>query len=239
MANAASAAALSDIRYFTQRGIFSDRVLDRLGIVRFRDDLDDLTATNPARPSGLRPRPRRCATLFAKLSRRRCCSTGVKKSETCATKSCVTRRCRDSSRGRSSRCAADPPDRPPAARTLQQTAQAPAARPSRRAPHHPPQRRVGSVPFLTAWKRRHRDKPKIVAICDVTGSVARVSDFFLLLIYSLHEVVSDVRSFAFSGHLIEVSDILDSKALSGDARDHDEGRLRLVRLRQLVRRFRR
>ncbi len=60
-------------------------------------------------------------------------------------------------------------------------------------------------------ERKHRDKPRIIAICDVSGSVARVSDFFLLLIYSLHEVVSDVRSFAFSSHLIEVSDILDEK----------------------------
>src|SRR5947207_115320 len=25
----------------------------------------------------------------------------------------------------------------------------------------------GGVPFLPAWKRRHRDKPKIIAICDV------------------------------------------------------------------------
>ncbi|MDH8362116.1 VWA domain-containing protein, partial [Klebsiella pneumoniae] len=39
----------------------------------------------------------------------------------------------------------------------------------------------GGVPFLTTWKRRHRDRPKIVAICDVSGSVAKVSDFFLLL----------------------------------------------------------
>ena len=70
----------------------------------------------------------------------------------------------------------------------------------------------GGVPFLTSWKRRHRDRPKIVAICDVSGSVAQVSDFFLLLIHSLHEVVDDVRSFAFSGHLIEVSDILDNKS---------------------------
>ena len=70
----------------------------------------------------------------------------------------------------------------------------------------------GGVPFLTAWKRRHRDRPKIVALCDVSGSVARVSDFFLLLIHSLHEVVDDVRSFAFSGHLIEVSDILEKKS---------------------------
>jgi uncharacterized protein with von Willebrand factor type A (vWA) domain len=70
----------------------------------------------------------------------------------------------------------------------------------------------GSIPFLTAWKRKHRDRPKIVALCDVSGSVARVSDFFLLLIHSLHEVVDDVRSFAFSGHLIEVSDILEKKS---------------------------
>jgi hypothetical protein len=70
----------------------------------------------------------------------------------------------------------------------------------------------GGIPFLTAWKRKHRDRPKIVALCDVSGSVAKVSDFFLLLIHSLHEVVDDVRSFAFSGHLIEVSDILESKS---------------------------
>src|SRR6185369_769551 len=47
MANAASAASLSDIRYFTQRGIFSGRILERMGIQRLRDDLDDLQATNP------------------------------------------------------------------------------------------------------------------------------------------------------------------------------------------------
>jgi len=45
----------------------------------------------------------------------------------------------------------------------------------------------GGVPFLTAWKRRRRDRPRIVALCDVSGSVARVSDFFLLLIHSLHD----------------------------------------------------
>ena len=46
MAAASNAASLSDIRYFTQRGIFSSRILERLGIERLRDDLDALTATN-------------------------------------------------------------------------------------------------------------------------------------------------------------------------------------------------
>ena len=48
MANAANTASLSDIRYFTQRGIFSTRILDLLGIERLREDLDALTAANPA-----------------------------------------------------------------------------------------------------------------------------------------------------------------------------------------------
>src|SRR6267142_5582986 len=48
IANAANAASLSNIRYFTQRGIFSGRILDLMGIARLRDDLDQLTATNPA-----------------------------------------------------------------------------------------------------------------------------------------------------------------------------------------------
>ena len=47
MAAASNAASLSDIRYFTQRGIFSSRILEQLGIERLRDDLDALTATNP------------------------------------------------------------------------------------------------------------------------------------------------------------------------------------------------
>jgi len=48
IATASSAAALSEIRYFTQRGLFSSRILDLMGIQRLRDDLDDLTANNPA-----------------------------------------------------------------------------------------------------------------------------------------------------------------------------------------------
>src|SRR5258705_10932006 len=48
IANAANAASLSNIRYFTQRGIFSGRILDQMGIARLRDDLDQLTGTNPA-----------------------------------------------------------------------------------------------------------------------------------------------------------------------------------------------
>src|SRR5262249_6767465 len=48
IANASGAVGLSDIRYFTQRGLFSSRMLEASGVQRLRDDLDALTASNPA-----------------------------------------------------------------------------------------------------------------------------------------------------------------------------------------------
>src|SRR5580704_4363818 len=39
IANASAAASLSDIRFFTQRGIFSSRILEQMGIGRLNDDL--------------------------------------------------------------------------------------------------------------------------------------------------------------------------------------------------------
>ena len=72
IANAANAASLSDIRYFTQRGIFSGRILDQMGIQRLRDDLDNLTATNPALAERLAARTGRLARArCARPSRRR------------------------------------------------------------------------------------------------------------------------------------------------------------------------
>ncbi len=67
------------------------------------------------------------------------------------------------------------------------------------------------VPFDIAWKQTKRDRAKIVAVCDVSGSVARVVRFFLMLLYSLNEVVPDIESFAFSGRLEAVGDTLETE----------------------------
>jgi uncharacterized protein with von Willebrand factor type A (vWA) domain len=66
-----------------------------------------------------------------------------------------------------------------------------------------------SIPFRTVWKREKIDKPKVMAICDVSGSVAQVARFLLLFIYALTDTMRDIRSFAFSGDMIEVSEILE------------------------------
>ena len=67
------------------------------------------------------------------------------------------------------------------------------------------------VPFDLAWKQTKRDRAKIVAVCDVSGSVARVARFLLMFLYSLDEAVPDIESFAFSGRLERVSDLLEEE----------------------------
>lgn len=213
IASASGAASLSDIRYSTQRGIFSSRILDAMGLQRLRDDLDALTATNPSLAERLR------AALDAlREAVRDTVSQGL---------ALYAREEAENLRNEILRNA--PLDRierrqvaemraliRQIARRLRERYSKPRKRQRR---GHLDVRRTlrrnaawGGIPFLTAWKRKHRDRPKIVALCDVSGSVAQVSDFFLLLIHSLHEVVDDVRSFAFSSHLIEVSEILEKKS---------------------------
>jgi len=68
----------------------------------------------------------------------------------------------------------------------------------------------GGVPFDTVWRTRTLDRPRIVTICDVSGSVRAFARFLLLFVYSLSDVVGDIRSFAFSGSLVEVSDLFDA-----------------------------
>ena len=70
---------------------------------------------------------------------------------------------------------------------------------------------MDGVPFSVHWKQKKKDRPKIVVFCDVSGSVAQYVRFLLLLLYSLNEVVPDLHSFAFSHRLAPVDDILDNK----------------------------
>jgi uncharacterized protein len=213
LANAASAAALSDIRYFTQRGIFSTRVLDSLGIERLRDDLDALTATNPAEAERLAAALAALRENVRELVNQALLLYGREESENLRHEIL-----RNAPLARLERRQVEQMKAliRAIARRLRERYSKPRKR--KRRGHLDIRRTLrrnagwGGVPFLTSWKRRRRDRPKIVALCDVSGSVAQVSDFFLLLIHSLHEVVDDVRSFAFSGNLIEVSDILDTRS---------------------------
>jgi uncharacterized protein with von Willebrand factor type A (vWA) domain len=213
IASASGAASLSDIRYSTQRGIFSSRILDAMGLQRLRHDLDELTATNPSLAERLRT-----ALDALREAVRDTVSQGLALYAREEAENLRNEILRNAPLARIERrqIAEMRALIRQIARRLRERYSKPRKRQRR---GHLDVRRTlrrnaawGGVPFLTAWKRKHRDRPKIVALCDVSGSVAQVSDFFLLLIHSLHEVVDDVRSFAFSSHTIEVSEILEKKS---------------------------
>jgi uncharacterized protein with von Willebrand factor type A (vWA) domain len=67
--------------------------------------------------------------------------------------------------------------------------------------------------FDLRWKSVKIDRPKVFAICDVSGSVANYARFMLMFLYSLEEVMPKVRSFAFSSDLAEVTELFDRNTL--------------------------
>ncbi|HEY9216689.1 MAG TPA: VWA domain-containing protein, partial [Phenylobacterium sp.] len=70
-----------------------------------------------------------------------------------------------------------------------------------------------AIPFMTIWKQEVIDKPKLVVLCDVSGSVAALAQFLLMFLYALKEALSGLRAFAFAGELIEVSEILERQPI--------------------------
>ena len=76
--------------------------------------------------------------------------------------------------------------------------------------------------FELAWRRTKIDRPKLIVLCDVSGSVAAVSRFFLMFLYSLDEVMPKTRSFVFSNRAGEISDMMKT----GDMDQVMEGALR-------------
>ena len=63
----------------------------------------------------------------------------------------------------------------------------------------------GGIPMEVFLKRRHRERPKLVTICDVSDSVRNASRFMLQLVWSLQECFSRVRSFVFVSEIAEVT----------------------------------
>jgi uncharacterized protein len=77
------------------------------------------------------------------------------------------------------------------------------------------------------WKSKKIDRPKVFAICDVSGSVADYAKFMLMFLYSLEEVMPNVRSFAFSSDLAEVTALFKRNkledAIAKTLRDYASG----------------
>jgi uncharacterized protein with von Willebrand factor type A (vWA) domain len=69
--------------------------------------------------------------------------------------------------------------------------------------------RTGGVPFQPAHRRRRRDKPRLVVLCDVSDSVRAASLFMLELVHAAHELFAGTRSFVFVSELAETTRLFD------------------------------
>jgi hypothetical protein len=68
----------------------------------------------------------------------------------------------------------------------------------------------GGVPVDPAWHRRHRPRPRVIVLCDVSGSVAEFAKFTLSLLHALHAELPRLRSFVFADGVAEVTDLVES-----------------------------
>lgn len=83
--------------------------------------------------------------------------------------------------------------------------------------------RHGMVPFLLSLRRRRKERPRIMVLCDVSYSVSHASRFMLLLLHTLHNRLMDVRSFIFNRDVEEITDLLTNMPVNSILEAIDEG----------------
>ena len=216
MEQAAREAGIENIRFFTQKNLYARRILDRMGLRQVERDIESMRRSGTPEGQGraqflegkveqlrdsVRDFVERNLILFAKGETEKFREELLKS----ARLSNLERRDLDRMRV-----------------LVRQMAKKLAARYSK-----PRRRRLrgqldirrtmrrnmgwGGIPFVTVWKQKRIEKPRVMVLCDVSGSVAPMSQFLLMFLYALNEALSDIRSFAFAGSLIEVSEILEKE----------------------------
>ncbi len=220
MAAAAGEVDLSRLRLFTQRGVFMRRILDEMGI----GDLEEAIRALRAGPDGSDGpddpgRAERAGRLEDARERLIEEARDLVERNVALYADPASARLREEFLERMRLANIPPRDFERARRIVRRMAKRLASRHARRRFDRKngrldPRRTIRSnvahdgVPFRLAWRYTRVERPKVVAVCDVSGSVAAAAQFLLLLLYSLREVMSDLRAFAFSSHLEDVDDLL-------------------------------
>ena len=222
MARAAGEVDLSRLRLFTQRGVFMRRILDEMGIGDLEGAIRQLRAgtdDGSGGPDGDAGRAERADRLEAARERLIEEARDLVERNIALYADPASARLREEFLERMRLANIPPRDFERARRIVRRMAKRLASRHARRRFHRKdgrldPRRTIRSnvahdgVPFRLAWRHTRVERPKVVAVCDVSGSVAAAAQFLLLLLYSLREVMSDLRAFAFSSHLEDVDDLL-------------------------------
>jgi uncharacterized protein with von Willebrand factor type A (vWA) domain len=215
---AARDAGLENIRFFTQRNLYARRVLDRMGLRGVERDMASLrraaTAAASAQADLLEQRIERLRDQVRELVDRNLLlfargETEKFREELLKSARLTSLERRDLDRMRV------------LVRAIARKLAARYAKPRRRKlrgqldVRRTIRRNIAwdGIPFVTVWKQKRIEKPRVMVLCDVSGSVAAMAQFLLMFLYALHEALADIRGFAFATSLIEVSDILESEPI--------------------------
>lgn len=66
--------------------------------------------------------------------------------------------------------------------------------------------RHDGIPFEPVFRRRRRQRPRLVVLCDVSLSTRNLARFWLQLVYQLQDLFAKVRTFVFVADVVEVTD---------------------------------
>ena len=213
MEEAARESGIQNIRFFTQKNLYARRILDRMGLRQVERDIEALRKEDAHsaadrlenRIEALRDQARdlveRNLLLFARGETEKFREELLKSARLSNLERRDLERMRVLVRAMAKRLAA----RYAKTRRRRLRGQLDARRTLRR------NMGWGGVPFITVWKQKRIEKPRVIVLCDVSGSVAAMAQFLLMFLYALNEALKDIRSFAFAGSLIEVSDILEAE----------------------------
>ncbi len=64
----------------------------------------------------------------------------------------------------------------------------------------------GGTMFRLRYRSRRIQKPKLILLCDVSGSMVRYADFVMQFIYGINTVVGSIESFVFSENLEHITE---------------------------------
>jgi uncharacterized protein with von Willebrand factor type A (vWA) domain len=78
--------------------------------------------------------------------------------------------------------------------------------------------KTSGVPVVAARKRRRRDRPKLVLLCDVSDSVRLAARFMLELVWAMQELFADTRSYVFVSKIGDVTDLFREETASAAMR---------------------
>jgi uncharacterized protein with von Willebrand factor type A (vWA) domain len=215
---AAREAGLENIRFFTQRNLYTRRVLDRMGLRGVERDLASLrrvaTAAANAQADLLEERTERLREQVRDLVDRNLLLFARGETEKfreellrSARLTNLERRDLDRMRVLVRAIARKLATRYAKPRRRKLRGQLDVRRTIRR------NMAWDSIPFVTVWKQKRIEKPRVMVLCDVSGSVAALAQFLLMFLYALHEALADIRGFAFTSSTIEVSDILEAEPI--------------------------